>query len=39
MFPVSTNDEKGKLGEITRDNDYIYIKTQEGWKRAGLETF
>jgi len=37
--PSSTNDEKGKLGEITRDNDYIYIKRENGWGRTGLETF
>ena len=37
--PISTNDDKGKLGEITRDDDYIYIKTEAGWKRTGLETF
>jgi hypothetical protein len=37
--PSSTNDNIGKLGEITRDDDYIYIKTESGWKRTGLETF
>ena len=37
--PTSTNDKKGKLGEVTRDNDYIYIKSESGWKRTNLETF
>jgi hypothetical protein len=37
--PSSTNDEKGKLGEVTRDNDHIYIKSEQGWKRTKLETF
>lgn len=37
--PTSTNDLTGKLGEITRDDNYIYIKTNAGWKRTGLETF
>lgn len=37
--PSSTNDEIGKEGEITRDNNHIYIKTQSGWKRTRLETF
>ena len=37
--PESTNDKKGKLGEVTRDNDYIYIKSESGWKRTSLETF
>lgn len=37
--PVSTSDEHGKLGEITRDDNYIYIKTESGWLRSNLETF
>lgn len=37
--PTSTNDVNGKIGEITRDDNYLYIKTNNGWKRAGLETF
>ena len=37
--PTSTMDERGKLNEITADSDYIYIKTNAGWKRTGLETF
>lgn len=37
--PTSTNDVNGKIGEITRDDNYLYIKTNDGWKRTGLETF
>lgn len=37
--PTSTNDNAGKTGDITRDNDHIYIKTEDGWKRSNLETF
>ena len=37
--PTSTNDASGKLGEVTRDDQYLYIKTNDGWKRTGLETF
>ena len=37
--PTSSLDDKGKLGEMVRDNDYIYIKTNSGWKRSSLETF
>jgi hypothetical protein len=37
--PTSTNDITGKLGEITRDDNYLYIKTSDGWKRTSLETF
>tara|TARA_R110002126_G_scaffold1909_5_gene11439 strand:+ start:30688 stop:32385 length:1698 start_codon:yes stop_codon:yes gene_type:complete len=37
--PKSTNDTIGKLGEITRDDNYIYIKGNNGWGRSSLETF
>lgn len=37
--PTSTLDSKGELGEVVRDDDYIYIKTSSGWKRSSLETF
>lgn len=37
--PASSNDNNGKLGEVTRDDEYLYIKTKNGWKRTGLETF
>lgn len=37
--PISSTDELGNAGNITRDNDYIYIKTSTGWKRANLESF
>ncbi len=32
--PSSTNDSNGNVGDITWDNNYIYIKTSGGWKRA-----
>lgn len=38
-IPSSSNDEFGNVGDITRDNHYVYIKTDSGWKRALLETF
>tara|TARA_R110001592_G_scaffold86057_1_gene254128 strand:- start:4497 stop:5651 length:1155 start_codon:yes stop_codon:yes gene_type:complete len=37
--PTSSLDSKGELGEMVRDNDYIYIKTMGGWKRSNLEKF
>ena len=37
--PTSSLDNKGELGEMVRDNEYIYIKTSDGWKRSNLETF
>ena len=37
--PTSTEDLNGKVGEIKWDDKYLYIKTNNGWKRSGLETF
>ncbi len=37
--PVSSNDENGSDGNITRDNKYLYLKTSEGWVRSSLERF
>jgi hypothetical protein len=37
--PTSTSDERGMIGEMVRDDDYIYLKTNNGWKRSRLETF
>jgi len=37
--PTSSSDMFGTLGNITRDEDYVYIKTSTGWKRANLESF
>lgn len=37
--PTSTSDKSGNLGEITRDDNYIYIKGNNGWGRSPLETF
>jgi len=37
--PTSTNDEYGKIGLMTRDDDYIYIKGNNGWGRTRLENF
>lgn len=43
IFPVytpsSTADSFGNQGNITRDENYIYVKTESGWKRASLSTF
>lgn len=36
--PQSSTSE-GKLGSITYDENYIYIKTKNGWKRSSLESF
>jgi hypothetical protein len=37
--PNSTNDLNGSIGNITRDDDYLYVKTNNGWKRTNLESF
>jgi hypothetical protein len=37
--PKSTNDEFGKIGDTVWDDDYTYIKTNNGWKRTSLENF
>lgn len=37
--PTSTNDEFGKVGDTVWDNEYTYIKTNNGWKRSSLENF
>lgn len=37
--PTSTSDAKGSVGDITYDDNYYYIKTSTGWKRAALSTF
>lgn len=37
--PSSSNDSDGNVGNITRDDNYIYIKTKTGWKRSSLENF
>ena len=37
--PVSTHDDHGDVGQIAWDIDYLYVKTNRGWKRARLENF
>jgi len=37
--PTGTADATGTTGQITFDDNYIYIKTSAGWKRAALSTF
>ncbi len=37
--PSSTSDPSGNSGDIAWDNDYFYVKTGAGWKRAALSTF
>ena len=37
--PSNSDDALGVFGEITRDDNYIYIKTSAGWKRTSLESF
>ena len=37
--PSGTSDTNGHTGDVTWDENYIYIKTSAGWKRALLSTF
>ena len=37
--PTSSNDTTGSEGNITRDDNFLYIKTSSGWKRTNLENF
>jgi hypothetical protein len=37
--PSSSADPNGNVGDIAWDNNYIYVKTSAGWKRAALSTF
>jgi hypothetical protein len=37
--PNDSNDTRGNIGEIVWDNNYIYVKTNQGWKRAELRSF
>ena len=37
--PTSSSDVSGSEGNITRDDNYLYIKGSAGWKRTNLESF
>jgi len=37
--PTSTADTTGVTNQISFDDNYIYVKTSGGWKRATLNTF
>ena len=37
--PASSADTQGQTGDITADDNYIYVKTSTGWKRAALTAF
>ena len=37
--PSGSTDTNGNLGNVTRDDDYLYIRTNTGWKRTNLENF
>lgn len=37
--PTSTSDTNGNVGDVTWDDNYMYIKTSAGWKRSALSTF
>lgn len=37
--PISTNDERGMLGDVVWDDTYIYVKRNNGWGRSKFENF
>ncbi len=37
--PSSSTDANGNTGDMSWDENYIYIKTASGWKRTSLESF
>ena len=37
--PSGTYDKDGNIGDYTYDDSYFYVKTNDGWKRAELETW
>jgi hypothetical protein len=37
--PSSTSDTNGNVGDFSWDDNYFYIKTSTGWKRAALSNF
>jgi hypothetical protein len=37
--PTSSNDTAGSEGNITRDDNYLYVKSSNKWKRVKLEEF
>ena len=37
--PTGTSDITGNVGDTAWDDNYFYVKTIDGWKRAALETW
>jgi len=37
--PTGTADTAGNVGDIAWDDNYVYVKTSVGWKRAALSTW
>jgi hypothetical protein len=37
--PKSSNDSYGDEGDVTVDDNYMYIKNKSGWTRISLNTF
>ncbi len=37
--PTGTGDANGSVGDLAWDDDYMYVKTSGGWKRAALSTW
>ena len=39
LIPKSTDDPAGDVGNVAADGDFLYVKTESGWKRSPLKKF
>lgn len=39
ITPSGTSDATGSIGDVSYDDNYFYVKTSAGWKRASLSTW
>ena len=37
--PTGSSDPNGNIGDTSWDDNYFYVRTPDGWKRASLETW
>jgi len=39
FIPTSSEDEMGGINSVVRDDNFLFIKTEKGWRRTKLEEF
>lgn len=37
--PINSNDSEGEIGDLVCDNNFMYVKTKNGWRRSALDNF